>query len=125
VQRDRIETLNTNNMEQTIEKKLIIIDILAKDIMETSYTNAFDCAITRALRRVIGDDSIMHSGIDIQKDFTFRPTEFIDSPGGLNERVLSMYAFKHPEDELWDNYERTEPSDFSFQLEVPAHWVAK
>ncbi len=122
-----MEQLNQQLSEQPARTKVLHLQILREDIMQTRYTDPFDCAITRALRRAVGNDSIMHCGLDIEKAFTFRPHEFIPSPEALNERVHSMYAFKsqHLNDgDLWDGYEeRIEPSDFTFDLEVPEHWV--
>lgn len=105
--------------------KEVVLTILAKDFAETDYSDAFNCAMTRALQR---------AGIDAREiGGTLRhnllPFTDIPTPLALKEPVREMYAYA---DKLPDKRKALklqwaspgiEPADFSFKLSVPDAWV--
>lgn len=99
--------------------KTIQITILAEDIRTSSYTNADDCAITRALKRAGLDafegGSYIKSGLD-----------YIKTPDDLAERVKGMYKSLEPEKWIGPTDSLIpiiEPADFTFDLEIPDYWI--
>jgi hypothetical protein len=83
------------------------IKILAEDIRATSYSDPYDCAITRAIRRagINGYDAVMIVATNVTNKVIC----------GLNEEdydlVLAMYAYGDPE-----MYDSIEPRDFDMRI---------
>lgn len=100
--------------------KTIQITILAEDIRTSSYTNPDDCAMTRAIKRA-GLDAFEGGGyIELGLDY-------IKTPKNLAERVKGMYKSLEPEKWIGRPTDSLipiiEPADFTFDLEVPDHWI--
>ena len=96
------------------------IKILASDILETSYLNCDECAITRALHRA-GFYDLQDIGVGISKkherNFILdrKNLEYLN----LSQRILSMYSYKDNEDYInleSKVVEREEPKDFEVEL---------
>jgi len=79
------------------------LQILKKDIEETSYFNQSDCAITRALHRA-GYDDAKDEGLCISKNRSIWISGKVYSD--LTEKVQYMYR------------RITEPEDFEIELEI-------
>lgn len=105
------------------------LEILAKDIEESRYTIARDCAITRALHRA-GINAI-HDGIGILEENEGR--NYIatnDDFQEAHEKVTNMYAAAAYEKEIvqddevffqfWNitKEQLLKPEDFSFEVEL-------
>lgn len=85
--------------------KTIPITILADDIRKTEYTNASDCAITRAVKRL--GYPWHHGSMTEIKDQRQHIVAHI--PHGISSRVISMYRHAYPGEYL--NGEVEEPKD--------------
>jgi hypothetical protein len=97
----------------------IILQILAEDIRVTSYTDGTDCAITRALKRIGVSSDIIECGGYIGVPWGER----ITTPEELTEKVLGMYHY--PQSRRCDDVTPLVPEDFSFELELPDHFLIK
>lgn len=85
--------------------RTIPIVILAEDIRKTEYTNATDCAITRAVRRL--GYPWHHGSMTEIRDQRQHTVAYL--PHGISTRVITMYRHAHPKDYLEGGVE--EPAD--------------
>lgn len=100
----------------------IKIQILAEDIRTSDYTNNTDCAIARAVKRILPLATKFAIGGDNITNYTYN--EYIIMPKELNDLVCGMYANLIPES--WKNekdLKYIEPQDFEYELDIPDHWI--
>ena len=103
----------------------VTLNILAQDIQETDYSEAHDCAITRALNRA-GFVGYIDRGLDIVDDKNrvvieqaWRADENTANQNSyslLGKRVIGMYGYLNKV-YLSAKYTAQEPKDFSVELE--------
>lgn len=97
----------------------ITIKVLAKDIKENKYTSPTNCAIAKAVKRVIDPNKSVLIGmnaIDIGLSIKYSPYNSYSIPEEIQEKLKNMYAFVDPEG--WGNAKPTEPQDFEFEIEL-------
>lgn len=108
--------LNTQDM------KTIKLEILAKDIMESSYTDNEGCAIARAVGR-LNDKKIIFSHPGIWDD-----GDYVDLTE-LDYKVRQMYAFKEMSryksslqfptvEKMYGVKESLQPTDFEYVINI-------
>lgn len=102
------------------------LEILASDILDTSYSNGKDCAITRALHRA-GFKNLHDAGVEIVDEYNrLIITDADKDYNALQEKVLGMYSFKDNTDYVLEYISgkgarmapRLEPKDFTVYLDL-------
>lgn len=113
----------------------ITLCVLAEDIRTTNYSEAYDCAMTRALRRANIDAYECAGRIYCTRLSETMLSETIPTPEEMKEKVLRMYAHLDTSEE-WLSKKKPlkwtqvvvdkgtlEPADFTQELEVPSEWM--
>lgn len=114
-----------------METTKVTLTVLAKDVPETDYLNANDCAITRALKRA-GVDAV-HAGDCLMHEIV---------PNGLPHTFnLEEFNFQNDDAEIFRKFSETVenmyrqsslhlvgknkllPKDISIRIHVPIKWI--
>jgi hypothetical protein len=101
----------------------IEIEILKKDIEESSYLYAPECAITKALQRAVNRRDVRHVGYT---DIVIGNKRVIGIfPQDARDKVVAMYQAIGKLNLPSLHIDPVKPEDFKFEIDIPEKYLSE